>query len=185
MTKLIADAYAFAAIIHADQRIKGDPPGPYVIHLCRVAALAAEESGAPAVIAAAALHDSVEDTDTPLSEISERFGAQVSELVGWLTDDPQIEHLPTPERKAKQAEKIAEAPVEAKVIKAADQLDNLRGRLDAFAHWPIEKHKLYLAGARQVVAACRDAAPILGQKFDAAAEELAARIKDAEQETST
>ena len=184
MTRLIADAYAFAAILHADQRIKADRPAPYVIHLCRVAALTAEETSDPETIAAAVLHDSVEDTPTSLNEIADRFGPRVAELVDWLTDDPQIEDLPTDLRKARQAEKIAEAPEAAKLIKAADQLDNIRGRLDAFAHWPVERHKLYLRGARRVVAACAGAAPILGPRFDVAAKELAVRIEEAEQESA-
>ncbi|MCI4663996.1 MAG: HD domain-containing protein [Neomegalonema sp.] len=185
MSQLLADAYRLAAEIHADQRTKGDRPSPYIVHLCRVAALSAEETDAPEIIAAAVLHDSVEDTEIRLAAIADRFGPQVAELVGWLTDDPEIEDLPTDQRKARQAEKIAEAPDAAKLIKTADQLDNIAGRLDAFNHWPIERHRLYLAGAQQVVAACRDAAPILAVKFDAAAAALAARIAEAEKEPAS
>lgn len=178
MLRLVAEAYALAARAHAGQRLKGDRADPFVNHPCRVAALAAEVRPEPAVVVAAVLHDVVEDSSVTIEQVEEDFGDEVAEIVGWLTDAPEIADLPTDERKARQAEKMADAPCEAKIVKLADQLDNIDGRLEAFDDWPLERHRLYLSGARLVVEACRAAAPCLGARFDAAAAKLAARLEE-------
>lgn len=172
MTRALAAAYAYAAHMHARQFIKGDPPETYLVHVCDVADYVARVGADETTLIAAVLHDVLEDTPAERAEIVERFGEEAAALIGWLTDDPAISDLPTSERKARQAEKIAAAPDAAKRIKVADQLDNIEGRARAFDQWPMERHRVYLAGARQVVEACRAAEPELAAQFDAAADRL-------------
>lgn len=72
---------------------------------------------------AALLHDTVEDTDTTLPEIEERFGPEVRRVVEELTDDKT---LPKAERKRLQVERAAGSSARAKLVKLADKLHNLR-----------------------------------------------------------
>lgn len=170
---LIAAADRFAAQAHAGQVRKGAPPLPYIAHPRAVHAIVAAETNDPTAQAAALLHDVLEDCEgiTP-EDLSARFGAPVAEIVGWLTDPPGAEALPTSARKQRQADKLAAAPPAAQLVKIADQLDNLRGRQDALHAWSAPSHRAYLAGARRVVDACRPGAPRLASRFDAAAQEL-------------
>jgi (p)ppGpp synthase/HD superfamily hydrolase len=81
----------------------------------------------PYVIAAAWLHDVVEDTDASESDIKSRFGDDIFRLVMILTN-PSKEHseLRRAERKKMDREHLANASDEAKAIKLADRIDNLR-----------------------------------------------------------
>ena len=80
---LLARAYAFAAARHGGHRRKGLAQEPYVNHLVEVAELVAEATGGadPALVAAAVLHDVVEDTRTTAEEVRDGFGEDVAALV--------------------------------------------------------------------------------------------------------
>lgn len=177
-TVLLARAYELAARSHANQRRKGPDDIPYVNHVCAVALLAAEAFGKddPEAIAAAVLHDVVEDSDITEDEITAQFGARVSSIVAELTDAPGLAELTMPERKTKQAEKMARATPEARVIKIADQTSNLRDRTNCVILWSRERNLDYLAGARRVVDACRGVAPSLEAAFDEVAKDYGAAI---------
>lgn len=115
------DARSFAIAAHGDQRY-GDKP--YAFHLDAVAALA-EPYGDDAV-AIAYLHDTVEDTETTLAEVEQRFGPLIAACVGLLTDEPGANRK---ERKARTYAKLAQVrgPSElALIVKAADRLANVR-----------------------------------------------------------
>lgn len=75
------------------------------------------------VLMAAILHDTVEDTDTTFAEIDGHFGAFVCGIVKEVTDDKQ---LPKAVRKRLQVEHAKESSHEAKLVKLADKLYNLR-----------------------------------------------------------
>lgn len=77
----------------------------------------------PAVILAALLHDTVEDTDTTFDLLEAEFGKEVCDIVKELTDDKS---LPKAERKRLQIERAANSSYKAKLIKLADKLHNLR-----------------------------------------------------------
>lgn len=75
------------------------------------------------VLMAAILHDTVEDTNTTFSEIEEHFGPVIRRLVEEVTDDKS---LPKEERKRLQIEHAKDTTYEAKLVKLADKLYNLR-----------------------------------------------------------
>ena len=85
------------------------------------------------MIAAAILHDVVEDTPATHAEVAERFGAVVGELVEWLSDVSRPENGNRAMRKALDRDHIALAPPQAKTIKLADLISNTRSIL---AHDP-------------------------------------------------
>ncbi|WP_308721003.1 HD domain-containing protein [Komagataeibacter xylinus] len=125
MTDLISRADAFAATAHAsiDQRRKytGDP---YIVHPRRVAQTVKETGARDEVIAAALLHDVVEDTPVTLEEIKAVFGEDVATLVEMVTDVSRPEDGNRRVRKAMDRDHLAQASAEGQTIKLADLIDN-------------------------------------------------------------
>jgi len=126
---LASAALAFARQQHEGQRRRLDA-APFILHPLEVAALLFNSGHAEPVVAAAILHDTVEDTAVGLDEIGERFGGEVARLVAAVTEDAEIEDRA--ERKAALRRQVAEAGPEASSIYAADKVTKvreLRGRL--------------------------------------------------------
>lgn len=121
--RLIDDARHFATVAHAGQTRKytGDP---YIIHPQAVCDLVATVTSDPEVLAAALLHDTVEDTGVTLMEIRALFGPRVAILVDALTDVSKGHPGRRAERKALDREHLVGAPAEAQTIKCADLIDN-------------------------------------------------------------
>ena len=132
----LEDALALAAQLHAGDRRQSEP---YVNHLLRVAIRIMSHYGVrdPDVVAAALLHDSVEDhaaglaadgrTDSALAELGRRFGPRVAGLVGAVTNP---EYDPGRDRHQQYREHVAaslDASPWARVIKASDFTDNGAG----------------------------------------------------------
>ncbi|MGN6215897.1 MAG: HD domain-containing protein [Solirubrobacterales bacterium] len=111
-----------ARVAHEGQVRNGSGGMPYVEHPVRVAALLDEHGYREEVLAAALLHDVVEDSDTDLDALREEFGQEVAGLVGALTDDESIDSYR--ERKAEHRERVAAADGEALAIYGADKLTN-------------------------------------------------------------
>ncbi len=111
-----------ARTAHEGQVRNGSGGMPYVEHPIRVAALLDEHDYREEVLAAALLHDVIEDSDLDLDEIREEFGAEVAGLVGALTDDESIDSYR--ERKAEHRERVAAADGDAMAIYGADKLTN-------------------------------------------------------------
>ncbi len=129
VTELTRGAWLFAAEAHAGQRRKGDG-APYLLHPEAVAELVAEHGGNEAQIAAALLHDVLEDTDTTAATVSERFGTAVGALVAALSDDPEIEAY-EPRKRALRVQ-VEAAGAGAQLIYAADKLANSRELLRVY-----------------------------------------------------
>jgi (p)ppGpp synthase/HD superfamily hydrolase len=88
-----------------------------------------KRGGSPEVVAAAVLHDTLEDTDTTVEELQKRFGPTVASLVSELTDEytkTAYPHLNRSQRKTLEAGRLAEASQSAKLIKLCDLIDNTR-----------------------------------------------------------
>lgn len=107
---------------HAGQVRNGSGGMPYLEHPVQVAALLDEHGYGEEVLAAALLHDVVEDSETTLDDVREQFGAEVAGLVGAMTDDESIDDYR--ERKAEHRERLAAAPAAALAIYGADKLTN-------------------------------------------------------------
>ena len=128
---LVRTALEQARSDHAGQVRNGSGGMPYVEHPVAVAALLDEHGYGEETLAAALLHDVVEDSDTTLDELREKFGGGVAGLVGAMTDDEEIGDYR--ERKAEHRERMAAAPVEAMAIYGADKLINSKTLRAAYA----------------------------------------------------
>ena len=167
-TRLVTRAIHFAAQRHADQRRKGRRAEPYVNNLTEVAASLAEATDGedPALLAAAYLHDTIEDTQTSLAELRNLFGEDIAALVMEVTDDKS---LPKLERKRLQIVTAPKKSRRAKLLKIADATSNVRAlAVDPPADWYTARVADYIAWAEQVIGHCRGLNPKLEQAFDAA-----------------
>jgi guanosine-3',5'-bis(diphosphate) 3'-pyrophosphohydrolase len=165
---LILDALEFASQKHRDQRRKNLEASPYINHPIGLATILWNEGGVerPVVIAAALLHDTIEDTDTTADEIRKRFGARIAGIVLEVTDDKSLEKAVRKELQVKHAAKISR---EAKLVKLADKISNLRDMAASPpATWPLSRQREYFDWARQVVDAMRGVHPRMEALFDAA-----------------
>ncbi|HEY0995498.1 MAG TPA: HD domain-containing protein [Gemmatimonadaceae bacterium] len=162
---LLLAAAHFAAERHEQQRRKGGDQVPYINHPIRVAHLLAETGGItdPDVLAAALLHDTIEDTDTTAGELRARFGDRITALVLEMSDDKGLEKG---ERKARQVRDAPHKSAEARCIKLADKTANVHDI--AFrppANWSWERRAEYLDWAERVVGACGATNPALERLF--------------------
>jgi guanosine-3',5'-bis(diphosphate) 3'-pyrophosphohydrolase len=159
---------AFAANKHRDQRRKDAEASPYINHPIAVATVLAAEADVydEVTLIAAALHDTVEDTQTTFGELEEHFGSEVTGLVRELTDDKSLEKA---ERKRLQIEHAPNSSIRAKLLKIADKICNVRDITDTPpTDWPLQRRREYLEWSEQVVAGCRGVNAKLDQAFDQA-----------------
>jgi guanosine-3',5'-bis(diphosphate) 3'-pyrophosphohydrolase len=165
---LLLRALAFAAHKHRDQRRKDAAASPYINHPIALANVLVNEGGVTdaEVLSAALLHDTVEDTATTLEELEREFGPRVAEIVAEVTDD---QRLPKAERKRLQVEHAAGLSREAKLVKLADKICNLRDVAERPpAQWDLARRREYFDWARRVVEGVRGAHPDLEAAFDRA-----------------
>ena len=140
---------------------------PYINHPIAVATQLATvgEITDGDILAAALLHDTVEDTDTTLEEIEREFGAVIAALVAEVTDDPSLESA---ERKRRQESEAPFKSPSAKLIRLADKTCNVHDVTHTPpAHWPEERRAEYFAWAGRVVAGLRGTNSALEDAFDA------------------
>lgn len=156
----------FAAIKHRDQRRLDPSKTPYINHPIGVAFILTSEGKITDqnVLQAAILHDTVEDTDTTFEEIEINFGPKITSIVREVTDDKS---LPKMERKRLQIEHAKTASYEAKLVKLADKLYNLRD-LDSVAPegWTEERCREYFIWAKKVVDNLRGTNELLENALD-------------------
>src|SRR5450759_552326 len=170
---LILRALEFAATRHKTQFRKGEDKSPYINHPIQVANLLANEAGEkdPVLLIAAILHDVIEDTVvTPkekqelINQISEIFGEQVLALTLEVTDDKSLEK---PERKRLQIEQAPHKSDNAKKLKIADKIMNVRDITNnPPTSWPLQRIREYFDWAEKVVAGLRGVNKNLENMFD-------------------
>jgi len=166
--KLLLRALDFAARKHRDQRRKDRAASPYINHPIALARVLTLEGGiADAnILAAALLHDTIEDTRTTHKELRAAFGPRVAKTVLEVTDNKRLrKHT----RKRLQVEHASGLSRDAKLVKLADKICNLR---DLGAHPPVgwnkKRRREYFDWARQVIDQVRGTNRRLEAAFDAA-----------------
>jgi guanosine-3',5'-bis(diphosphate) 3'-pyrophosphohydrolase len=165
---LLFRALAFAAHKHRDQRRKDAEASPYINHPIALAEVLAGEGGVAdaEVLAAALLHDTIEDTATTAAELRAEFGARIAAMVEEVTDD---QSLPKADRKRLQIEHAAALSPGAKLVKLADKICNLRDVAERPpAKWDLQRRQEYFEWAKRVIDGLRGASPKLEAAFDAA-----------------
>jgi guanosine-3',5'-bis(diphosphate) 3'-pyrophosphohydrolase len=170
-------ALHFAADKHRDQRRKGECASPYINHPIEVAELLVRIGGVTdiALLQAAILHDTLEDTETTAQELERLFGSTVRRLVEEVSDDKS---LPKEQRKRLQVEHAPTLSREARQIKLADKICNLLDLTNRPpSDWSAERCIEYLDWSERVVAGCRGVNARLESEFDEAHTEALARLR--------
>jgi guanosine-3',5'-bis(diphosphate) 3'-pyrophosphohydrolase len=139
----------FAAEKHKNQRRKDPNATPYINHPLGVAFILTQCGVTDIdVLVAAMLHDTVEDTDTTLEEITVAFNPKIASIVAEVTDDKT---LPSQERKNLQVINGPGKSKEAKLVKMADKIYNLRDLQRATPiGWTNERVNEYFSWAKKV-----------------------------------
>ncbi|OJU83569.1 MAG: hypothetical protein BGO11_05000 [Solirubrobacterales bacterium 70-9] len=122
-SELIARALAKATEAHAGQIRSGSGGLPYIEHPRMVAATLASRDYDESTLAAALLHDVVEDSDTTVEDLRAEFGDAIADLVATLSDDQSIESYR--DRKDEHRGRVADVDGDALAIYAADKLTNM------------------------------------------------------------
>ena len=161
-------ALAFAADKHRNQRRKDPEASPYINHPIALARILAAEGSVTdtATLAAAVLHDTIEDTKTTADELRELFGDRVTNIVLEVTDDKSLLKA---ERKKRQIERAPFLTPQAKLVKLADKIANLRDvAVRSPADWSLDRRREYFDWAKQVIDGLRGVHPQLEAVFDTA-----------------
>lgn len=127
-TALVDKAIIYATQAHrgTERRGKGFP---YIVHPLEAMAIVATITNNPDLLAAAALHDTMEDTDVTLDDLRKEFGEHVASLVA---DETDVKHLPDgtkltwKERKLRDMNNLRDSSWEVKVVAIGDKLSNMR-----------------------------------------------------------
>lgn len=167
LAKLL-DAVLFAAERHRNQRRKDAEASPYINHPIALAHLLATAGNVAdlAVLQAAVLHDTIEDTKTTEAELRERFGDEVTDIVLEVTDDKA---LPKQRRKELQVEHAPHKSRGAALVKLADKTCNLRDVAAAPpAEWSLQRRQQYFDWAKRVVDGLPPVSGELRAAFDVA-----------------
>jgi len=127
-TQLLDRAIVFAVKAHAgtERRGKGFP---YIVHPMEAMEIVATMTPDQELLAAAALHDTVEDTDVTIEQIRAEFGERIASLVAAESDDV-VEGVSEEDswhaRKQAAIDRLARAPHDAKMVALGDKLSNMR-----------------------------------------------------------
>ncbi len=145
---VVEKARIFATAAHgAVAQLRKYTNEPYIVHPTEVVSIVKTVSHTPEMLAAAWLHDVVEDTGVTIETIRAEFGEEISELVGWLTDVSRPEPGNRATRKAIDRAHTAMAPASAQTVKLADLISNTRSIMahdEKFAKTYLEEKRLLL-----------------------------------------
>ena len=127
-TQLLDRAIVFAVGAHAgtERRGKGFP---YIVHPLEAVSIVATMTSDQELLAAAALHDTVEDTDVTLEQLREEFGERIADIVASETDSlhkgmSEVESWH--DRKKEAIDRLARAGRDSKIVALGDKLSNMR-----------------------------------------------------------
>lgn len=132
-------ALEFAAWKHRDQRRKNAEASPYINHPIALATVLRTEGDVDdvVVLAAALLHDTIEDTQTTWQELRGEFGEEIADIVLEVTDSKWLNKNT---RKRLQVQKASKSSERAKLVKLADKICNLRDILASPpAEWSLDR----------------------------------------------
>ena len=165
LLSLLFRALAFSAEKHTKQRRKDIDKTPYINHPISLANILAQRWVIDEnVLCAAILHDTIEDTETTVSELQEHFGEKITSIVLEVTDDKSLEKSV---RKQKQVEHAASISHEAKLVKLADKIANITDIINSPpADWSNDRKKDYFIWAKAVVDNLRGVHQGLEKDFD-------------------
>ena len=162
---LILKAAHFSAQKHSTHRRKDEDASPYINHPISVALAIAQIGGVddPEILAAALLHDTLEDTETTPEELEDEFGKKVCEYVLDVTDDKT---LPKEERKRRQIEHAKKISNGAALIKLGDKISNVTDVINNPPEdWDNNRRKEYLDWAEKVIKNCPKVNDKMENKF--------------------
>jgi guanosine-3',5'-bis(diphosphate) 3'-pyrophosphohydrolase len=165
MDSLLLTAIKFASEKHMLQRRKGCNDIPYINHTISVAYTLQVTAGEndQVLLAAAILHDILEDTDTTENQLTELFGKEVCSIVKEVTDDMTLTY---DDRKRFQIKKAPTLSQKAKLIKIADKISNIHDILTTPLTWSNRRKRKYVEWSEKVVEGCRGINPKLDKAFD-------------------
>ena len=134
-TTLLDRAIIFAVRAHAgtERRGKGYP---YIVHPLEAVSIAATMTADQELLAAAALHDTVEDTDVTVEQIKAEFGERVANLVADESDrvfEGVSKEDSWYDRKRDAINRLSKADRDAKIVALGDKLSNMRGIARVYA----------------------------------------------------
>jgi (p)ppGpp synthase/HD superfamily hydrolase len=128
---VVEKARVFATAAHAAvAQLRKYTNEPYIVHPKEVVGIVKTVPHTPAMLAAAWMHDVVEDTGVTLETVRAEFGDEVADLVGWLTDVSRPDHGNRAARKAVDRAHTAAAPAAAQTVKVADIISNTRSIME-------------------------------------------------------
>ena len=125
---MVDKAIKFAVDAHANTERRGKG-FPYVIHVLEAMEIVATITNDPELLAAAALHDTVEDTDVTLEQIREEFGDRVAQIVNNESDEAvpdKCEQESWRDRKSAAIKRLKKASLDSKIVAMGDKLSNMR-----------------------------------------------------------
>jgi len=161
--KLVEEAYAFAVKAHGEQiRISGEP---YITHPLAVAHILSRLELDVHSIAAALLHDVVEDTDITQEDIEKNFGVEIAYLVDGVTKLSRIEFRSKEEQQLENLRKMFLAmgkDIRVILIKLADRLHNMR----TLQHQPVKKQREIAQETMEIFAPLADRLGIFTMKWE-------------------
>jgi len=124
-TSILDKAIIFATRAHQGQERKGKGL-PYIVHPMEAVSIVATITTDQEILAAAALHDTVEDTPVTIDEIRREFGGRVATLVAYETNIHKGPGVAWRDVKQEAVRRLAAAPIDAQVAAIGDKLSNLR-----------------------------------------------------------
>lgn len=155
---IVTKAQVFATAAHAAvKHVRKYTGEPYIVHPIHVMSIVKTVEHTDAMLAAALLHDTVEDTGVTIELIEQEFGTEVAELVGWLTDVSKKDDGNRAVRKQMDLEHTAQAPAAAQTIKCGDIISNISSIIQ---HDP-SFAKVYISEKRKLAEVLQTADPLL------------------------